>query len=484
MSEKQPPKLCHGAESVLKLSKGRRRIKLEDCGPAPWNRFGAELSGKHSQDIIDRIVKKDGLVVYRYGEGWAVEPNPDDPLEVYRHASKMSDPLLPVYEKKALFATFKCSHLAAGLLKSKQGNMPFVGSEAVIDPNKIQDDEWKTTMSDGIFFEVFSYADYIAHKNEFHALMASDNFDAGFSLAEDEVQLITRMQQVLGSIQITDGMSHFEAVKGEMEKFAGARWNDADLINFYNYAKTASPSVLEFTAIYQRFICDPTTFQVSSRFYSQLSTTPSNLQMLRLAMIVRQQTSDEDTECQTIHKFKVANAMKPQHWEFYKEIRKDWLLTLDGFAGSVFKKYWKELIDSGDACWRRKIVLAAIGTLFYQLGNVITGQKGKLDSDDALQATMVKLEQKIRMSLFAHGTLPTPIHEATANIDDLQKKKKKSPDAEAVVDHTPALSFDAQGKMIQNVIARARDADIRPGAIVRCRQLSKGIKKGSVSYPQ
>ena len=40
-------KMCHGAQKLLKHSKGRMRIKLEDCGPAIFNRFGQPLSGKH-----------------------------------------------------------------------------------------------------------------------------------------------------------------------------------------------------------------------------------------------------------------------------------------------------------------------------------------------------------------------------------------------------------------------------------------------------
>ena len=149
--------------------------------------------------------------------------------------------------------------------------------------------------------------------------MASDNFDAGFALAEDEVQLLRRLKDLIEKVTIPAGQTHFEAVKVELQKYAGTRWSDVDIINFYNYSKTVSPQTLAWSSIYQRFICDLSTFQVPSRFYNSLAQMPSGHQSLRLAVLVRMQTSDEATECLVQRSIKVANAVKGSHFDAWKE---------------------------------------------------------------------------------------------------------------------------------------------------------------------
>lgn len=314
--------VCLQGDDILRLSKGKRRVPLEDLGPALFNRFGAATSGRRCRELMTRIVRVEGLVVYRYEAVWCIEPNPNDPLEVYRHGMEMykNDKLLPTLVEKPLKALFRKTHLVSGLLKTKQGLMSYEDSAQLIDSKAIDQSEWQTTMTEGVFAEVFSYEDYIKHKPQFLALMASDNFDAGFALAEDEIQMLRRMKNVSSDIKIQPGQNHFDAVRAEIIKYSGSRWVDDDLVHFYNYSKTVAPEYLTFSCIYQRFICDPSTFTVSSRFYQQLSMTPVQQQMNRLSVVVRMQTSDSQTECTTVRGTKVGGAVKAAHFEFWKEI--------------------------------------------------------------------------------------------------------------------------------------------------------------------
>lgn len=305
----------------MALSKGKRRVALEDLGPAVFNRFGAATSGRRCRELTTRIIRIEGLAVYRYTAGWCVEPNPDDPLEVYRHGSAMAqnDALLPKLVEKPLKGLFRKTHLHSALLKSKRGTMTYDNSAELVDPSKVDNEEWRITMAEGMFVEVFSYSDYIANKDKFMALMASGNFDAGFALAEDEIQMLCRVKLTLDGLVIPSGMSHFEAVAKQVGRLAGSRWTDNDLVHFYNYAKTVSGDSLCFASVYQRYICDPSTFQVASGFYHALSLTPVKHQTLRLAALVRQQTSDVETECSSARGVKIANAIKTQHFEYWKE---------------------------------------------------------------------------------------------------------------------------------------------------------------------
>ena len=82
--------LCESADDVLSMSKGLQLIKVEDLGPALFNRFGDPISGRHCMKLALMICKKHGFARYRYEHGWCHEPNPEKPYEVVDHANKMA----------------------------------------------------------------------------------------------------------------------------------------------------------------------------------------------------------------------------------------------------------------------------------------------------------------------------------------------------------------------------------------------------------
>ena len=126
------PKLCELSAKVLRLSKGKRRVSLKELGASLCNRFGDPTVGSHSMALMDSITNKVGFAEYKYAPGWCHEPNPDDPLEVYRHGSAMQelDELLRRLEKIPLYGVSRGNHLIAGLQMQAQGTKTFPGSRS------------------------------------------------------------------------------------------------------------------------------------------------------------------------------------------------------------------------------------------------------------------------------------------------------------------------------------------------------------------
>ena len=54
---------------------------------SPLNR---DMSGSHVYDLGRRTISVEGFVRFRYRQGWAHEPNPDDPLEVARNTNRVA----------------------------------------------------------------------------------------------------------------------------------------------------------------------------------------------------------------------------------------------------------------------------------------------------------------------------------------------------------------------------------------------------------
>ena len=129
--------VCQLGNSVLHLSRGRRRIHLEELAPAEFNRFNKPLSGKHVLALGIRILKDQGSATYRYVAGWCHDAPIDDKLRIWRHASKSgsADPILPIHPKRALKDVFRKIHPVAlcQLIKARKTTNPD-SSEVMVAP--------------------------------------------------------------------------------------------------------------------------------------------------------------------------------------------------------------------------------------------------------------------------------------------------------------------------------------------------------------
>ena len=286
---------------MLRLSKGRRKVPLEDLAPSPMNRFGAALSGKHVLSLGERILRVEGFATYRYIAGWCHEWGPDDACAVARDANEKAsaDPVLPRYPERPLYGVFKCSHLVAFLQLLKAGNTKFPGSTQVMAvPAGPEWEELHDVLAHGIEMEVFPRAALREQKEAFNALMASDNFSSAFALAEDEFSLLHRVAECVRTVVPLPGQTVWDGVRRNLAPLLGNRWSEDDLGRLYSFCVSQDPAKLSYLEHLARFMIDAKEFRVASRFFEQVNRLPVQLQAVRLAACVAQVSSNPETEVQ------------------------------------------------------------------------------------------------------------------------------------------------------------------------------------------
>jgi len=188
---------------MLKTSKGRARVKLDDLGPAIFNRMGADTCGRHCLKLLTRIVKVEGFATYRYVAAWCHEPDPHAPLVVAEHGNKMGsrDGLLPKYRIEPLKGLFAKTHLATALLAVRQGRFPALMD--IVKKNPGDHVDLMEALTDGIYVEVFPWAAVQANRGAFLELMASDNFDHAHGMVESEILSMDSEQDLPDTALVT-----------------------------------------------------------------------------------------------------------------------------------------------------------------------------------------------------------------------------------------------------------------------------------------
>ena len=145
----------------MKSSRGVARVKLEELGPATFNRGGTVTDSRHCHNLMRRILTEEAFATYRYEAGYCHEPNPKDPSVVANHGNRMAskDPNLPQLPETALKGTFAKTHLVTALQMYKAGRMPelarVVEAQSHEDPEEME--EFKTVLEHGIHMHVFPW---------------------------------------------------------------------------------------------------------------------------------------------------------------------------------------------------------------------------------------------------------------------------------------------------------------------------------------
>ena len=292
-------KMLSGDE-LLRLSKGKRLLKVDMLGPALWNRFGANLNGRHCMKLAVKIEKD--FQHLRYDRAWAVEPNPNDPNEVARHANLMAaiDPLLPRRVVEPLYALFRRNHLACVMLMQRLGKNTL--DDDVPFNSALGNDALRKALEEGIWVEVWEYSVYEAHRESFLAMMAADNHDADESLAENELQVLNRLRDSLSMVQTAPrlGNSIEDAAILQVQKYSSSTWCRQELFKLMDAAKTTSPQVLTFLLQFHSQAVNPNRFYVVTNFFKKWARIEPSAQWLRTAVLAAQYLSDPLVPGETI----------------------------------------------------------------------------------------------------------------------------------------------------------------------------------------
>jgi hypothetical protein len=179
---------CTAAAKVLQeAGLGVRRVPLNELGVSPLNRL---ISGKHMHQLGRRIVSVEGFARYRYKQGCCHEPDPADPLAVARATNLVAsrDPLLAKVGEVPLKGSFMKTHLMSFLQAIASGTVYWDDTKQLMIPPPAMK-SLEDHVKHGMFYEVLPWSAVSTHRDAVKCLIASDNFSAGFDLAQTEIDL-------------------------------------------------------------------------------------------------------------------------------------------------------------------------------------------------------------------------------------------------------------------------------------------------------
>jgi len=218
---------------LKKRSKGVKRVPLDQLGVSPLNRA---ISGKHVHALGRRILSVEGFCRFRYNNGLAHEPNPLDPLEVSRYTNRAAkkDPLLALVPEKPLYGSFAKTHLMSLLQALSSGCIYWSDTKDLMVPPAGQA-ALLEHLKHGMFYEVLSYESVSRDADNLKALIASDNFDAGFGLGQTEIQLLQCIHDATKLIHPPRGMTQWDVVRAVVLRTSGQRWSEEELASLYMF---------------------------------------------------------------------------------------------------------------------------------------------------------------------------------------------------------------------------------------------------------
>ena len=170
--------------------------------------------------------------------------------------------------------------------------------------------------------EVFDWEVVQKHKEACISLMASENFDAAFAMAEDEFSLCGRLPLAAHTLTPPPGKDQCEYVVEKVLPLVGNRWSPNDLGRLWNFSATTDPVKITFLQALARYIVDSTHFRISSSFFGKVGGTSVKLQGIRAARVAAQLSSEE------LEEFK-------EHSSRRRRRRRRRLPLREGFAGGV-----------------------------------------------------------------------------------------------------------------------------------------------------
>ena len=258
-------------QRLFALSKGLRRIQVEELAPALFNRFGDSLKGTRVLEIIKLVLVKPGFAEYIYDHAWVTTPDLNGGYQIADNANRMAafDPFLPRHARVPLYGTFRKSHLAAALLIIKRGAHTWPNTGQLITAEQ-GNDCLRETLQQGMWCKVWSHEDAYAEANLefFKLLMASDNWAADEQMADDELAVLNRIFECTATVHASEvGAGVDQAIINKVQKICSTAWSLNELYGLLDYAKTSTLAALELLRNFQRLTTDPTQFNVPVRHF-------------------------------------------------------------------------------------------------------------------------------------------------------------------------------------------------------------------------
>ena len=466
--------VCTGAADVLqRYSLGVQRIPLEKLGASPINR---KVSGRHVHRIGRRIISVEGFQRYRYKYGWCHQWNPADPLSVARHTNELAkvDPLLARVPEVPLYGSFAKTHLMSFLHALRSGSVYWQDSgELMMPPEGAA--VLREHLEQGMFYEVLSWEAVEKDEADVRALMASDNFDAGFALGQTEIALLQSIHEGMKIVRPPRGMTQFDTIVLAVERNCGQRWNEEEIASLYNFDKVVGDVHLAFLVLFTNLAVDFDVMAIKPQDFNSVSKMHPTLPWLKIAVLAVQYTCPLERCSPGPHGTHFGNLIGKADFDKLAKADITALAKVEKFVKHCMETYVvKAMPEVSEETHAREM-----SAFVTRVG------KALILSKDVVQdpPNLAKVESKLRSQLKTTN-LPPPVLDLSG-LDNGESCVKKSgascstTKGKVEVDSTPGLVFEGQEIVADNVV-KARQLNLLVGARVVCCREARGIRKGAL----
>ena len=470
--------VCEAAAALMhRHSKGVQRIPLDRMGISPFNR---RINGPYVHKLGKRILTVEGFARLRYQQGWCHEPNPEDPLAVARctnAAAKGSGLLAPV-PMVPLFGSFAKSHLLSFLQALKCGQIFWNDTRDLMLPEPATQ-ELLEHLEHGMFYEVLGWEACEDDGDALRALIASDNFDAGFALGQTEMHLLMHIRLAIVVERPPVGSTLLDVVRQKVAGTSGQHWTDADIACFYSAAVALGDEHLAFLSELCDMLVSVDRIAVRPQDFAAAAALAPEVPWLKVALLATQYMSPDNRLREGTRGRAFGNVIGKDMWEKMRKAKAADLEPAEAFLRSVRDRYSLEAVRGVS----RSSWFEAVAAIFVKVASLVACAKDFAQ----VPAGFTKVEDKLVEKLTRPGiVLPERLTQRAppATAGAVAKptagavgKTTAGAVGEPLADTGPPLTF-VGGKLVHDFANEARCKGLVPGASVRCEKAHPGVDEG------
>ena len=412
--------VCIRAESAIaKYQKGIVRLDVDLIGAHWLNRGGLPVSGKHVHHLWRTILDRHGFVRHRYDHAVVVEVPEGDLQRLREHNQQIcdQDPLLPPASATMRYGSLTKTHLIYGLKCFKHGTLRWDDTNEVMVVPKTAT-AVKEHLQNGIFAMVIDPQAYIDSEDNLISIMLSGNLEQSVAMPEHEIALLQKVMS-LARRPLPEGECPWEFMQKALQPLAGARWEDADMMQIFNFAMVVgSEQAAMLTNVHFQCI-NPAIMVVKPSFFGECAKLPKQFRWCRVAIVVAQYLGSESSYERTGRVLVAATIKEQTVKRLVREGELQVLISnIEGFLAEAVLRYSRGSLRNEVAASSH---LAALGGLLARTGRVLTAF---LDTTNKWRTKLIDAEFRFRKSLReANGVLPDPILEEVVDLETPKEKQ-------------------------------------------------------------
>ena len=323
-----------------------------------------------------------------------------------------------------------------------------------------------------MFYEVLSWQACKDNAEDLRALIAADNFDAGFALGQTEMHLLQNLRRAIVVARPPPGQSVLDVVRDQVMATSGQQWEESDVLAFFQCAKVLGEEHLEFLAEVVDTHVNVARIAVRPADFASAAALPASVPWLKVALLAAQHMSPEQRWKKGPRGRAFGSSIEKPVWERLKKATPQELAPAEAFVRAVLDRYRLEALPGVS----REAGACAIPGLFVRVATAVALSKDLSD----LPNQWGRVESRAREYFpTVVAVLPAPVAHGASGGEKQQTHGASCGAQAAPADEAPALTF-VDGKLVPDMAATAPGAGFLPGAAVRCVVAHPGVEVNMV----